>query len=69
MIVKLHNLILFTALALWRGTPFHLWKKAWRECEADHLAEIRKAIWELKCQGLIREDESGYLFAVGEDND
>ncbi len=59
---KLYDLILFVTLALWYGTPFRLWSHAWREVEAAHLAETRKIVWELKCQGKIREDEEGYLW-------
>ena len=60
--IKLQNLILFTALALWHGTPFRLWPRAWQEIEAAHLAETRKVVWELKCEGKIREDKEGKLW-------
>jgi hypothetical protein len=62
-IVFFRNLILFVSLALWRGTPFHLWPRAWREVEAEHRAQVHKAVWELKKQGRIRQDREGRLWS------
>ena len=60
--VKLRNLILFVSLALWHGTPFYLWTKAWRDIQAEHLAQVRKMVWELKCQGKVYQDKDGFLW-------
>ena len=62
--VRIHNLTLFVALALWRGTPLRLWPRAWREVEADHRARIHKTVWALKCEGRVREDREGRLWPV-----
>lgn len=60
--LKLRNLLLFISCAIWHGTPLHLWSRAWREIQADHRAEIRKAVWELKKAGRIHEDREGRLW-------
>ena len=60
--IRLHNLILFLAIVIWSGTAFHLWGRAWRGMEEEHLAEFRQAIWELKKEGKIREDKDGRLW-------
>lgn len=65
--IKLRNLILFTVLALWHGTPFHLWSRAWQECLAEHQAQVHKVLWELKKRGLVYEDKEGRLFAKRRD--
>jgi hypothetical protein len=62
LLTQARNLVLFVSLALWRGTPFHLWGKAWRGVQAAHRASVRKAVWELKCAGKVREDKNGLLW-------
>lgn len=64
---KIRNLLLFVSLALWHGTPFSLWRRAWREIEANHRAEVHKAVWELKCEGKVKEDKEGYLWVKRND--
>jgi hypothetical protein len=61
--MQIRNLLLFIILALWNGTPFHLWPYAWREVQAEHLAQVRKTVWELKKQGHVREDREGRLWS------
>ncbi len=60
--VRLRNLLLFAICALWKGTPFHLWRQVYRDIEAEHLAQVRKAVWELKKAGKVWEDEDGRLW-------
>ena len=62
--IQVQNFILFVTIALWRGTPFHLWPRAWREVEAEHRAWVHKGVWELKKQGRVREDKEGRLWPV-----
>jgi hypothetical protein len=69
LLTQARNFILFVSLLLWRGTPFHLWGKAWRRVQEYHRAEVHKAVWELKCEGLVREDENGLLWAVDKDKE
>lgn len=64
--VHIHNLILFTVLAIWNGIPPWLWRKAWLDIEAEHLAQVRKRIWELKVEGKVYEDREGRLWWKGE---
>lgn len=59
---QLKNLILFILLALYHGTPYHLWSRARREIAADHEARVRKMIWELKKEGRVWEDRDGRLW-------
>ena len=59
---RIHNLTLFIILALWHGTPVHLWPRAWHEVQADHQAQVHKAVWELKKAGEIYQDKEGYLW-------
>lgn len=61
--IRIHNLTLFLSLVLWHGTPVYLWPRAWREVQADHKAQVRKAIWELKKEGKIYQDKEGYLWS------
>lgn len=42
------NLILFVSLAIWNGTPFHLWPRAWREIDAEHRARVRRMVFEMR---------------------
>lgn len=60
--VQTRNTLLFIILAIWHGTPFRLWPLARRLVEEDHLGEVRKVVWELKCEGLIYEDDEGRLW-------
>lgn len=59
---RLRNLTLFIILALWHGIPPWLWREAWEGVEADQMARARKAVWKLKCEGRIYEDEEGGLW-------
>lgn len=61
--IKIRNSILFILYALWHGLPFHRWGEAWRGMEAEHLAQVRKDVWELKKAGKVREDKEGRLWA------
>lgn len=61
--IQIRNLLLFTILALWKGTPFRLWPRAWREVQEEHRAWVHKAVWGLKKQGRIREDREGRLWS------
>ncbi len=62
-LIQIYNLLLFALCVLWNGTPPHLWRRAWRGIQADHLAQIRKDFWELKQGGRIYEDKQGYLWS------
>lgn len=57
------NLLLFAMIALKQGIWPHLWPSAWRGVQADHLAMVRKEIWEQKKAGRIREDRAGRLWS------
>lgn len=59
--ISCQNLILFVILALWHRTPFHLWGLAWREIQAEHVAQVHKGVWELKKRGKVHEDKEGRL--------
>ena len=60
--VPIWNALLFAALILWHGTPPRLWRRAWAEAHAEHLAYVRKLVWEAKKAGLIYEDREGRLY-------
>ncbi len=62
-LIRIRNLILFILYALWYGTPFRLWGIARKEIEVEHLAQVRKTVWELKKEGRVREDNEGRLWA------
>ena len=68
MLIKISSLITFTWLAIWKGIPFYRWAYVWCEINAFHEAEIRKAVWELKKEGRIREDENGLLWTKEEED-
>ncbi len=57
------NMLLFIVAALRQGIWPHLWPSAWRGIQADHLALVRKEIWELKKAGEIYEDGEGRLWS------
>ncbi len=59
---QFQNSLIFAAAIVWQGIPPRLWRKAWAELHSRHLAEVRKAIWEAKKQGLVREDKDGWLW-------
>lgn len=64
------NLILFVSLAIWNGTPLHLWPQAWRDIDADHRARVRRMVFEIRMEGRIRQDADGRLWSIkkrGED--
>lgn len=60
--IQMRNLLLFIVAVLKQGTPFYLWPQAWRDIQAEHLALVRKQIWELKKAGRIREDRAGRMW-------
>jgi hypothetical protein len=62
--VKLRNLIMFLVEVTRYGLAPWKWRRAWRACQDEHLAEVRKGIWELKKQGKVRQDKEGRLFWV-----
>lgn len=62
--MKFLGITTFILLAIWKGIPINRWSEVWNEIIAIGEAETRKAIWELKCQGLIREDEKGRLWST-----
>ncbi len=55
--IIIRNFLLFAAGLIWFRVPPWLWIKAWREVQADHLARVRKMVWEAKKAGLIYEDK------------
>jgi hypothetical protein len=61
---RLHNLFIFLIEVLRYGLAPWKWRRAWREVQEEHLAEVRKCIWELKKQGKIRQDKEGRLFWI-----
>ena len=63
----LRNASLFITLAIKQNTPIELWGEAWENMEAEHQAQIRKEIWELKRAGKVREDAKGRLWWVGDE--
>lgn len=60
--MSLLSLLTFIALAIWKGIPFRRWPLLWAAIRETHEAEIRAAIYQLKCEGKIREDEEGFLW-------
>lgn len=68
LITQARLLIIFLAISIWHGIPIAKWSRGWRAIEAERVAHARKIIWELKCEGRIREDENGRLrIASGSD--
>lgn len=65
--IHIQNLILFTAIALWRGVPLHLWRYAWQQIKIDHYGQVHKAVWELKKEGKVYQDKEGRLWPVKKD--
>ncbi len=61
--IAARNLLLFIVAAMRQGIWPHLWPSAWRGIQADHLAQVRKEIWELKKAGKIREDPEVRLWS------
>ena len=62
LMVNAQNFILFIE-GVWRyHIPPRLWLHAWHEIKAARLAEVRKAVWELKKVGRVREDKEGRLW-------
>lgn len=56
------SLLTFVVLAIWKGIPLRRWPLVWAAIIETHEAEIRAAIYELKCEGKIREDKDGFLW-------
>ena len=65
MFTKIHNLKVFFEFVCLHSIPPWRWGEAWRELQARHLAQIHKAIWQLKCEGKVLEDSEGRLFWIG----
>jgi hypothetical protein len=66
MLTKIASLLTFAALAIWKGIPFHRWPAVWAIIVETHEAEMRQAVWELKQEGRVREDEQGRLYSTKE---
>lgn len=61
-LISFQNLLLFVILALWHRTPFHLWSLAWHKIQEEHVAQVRRGVWELKKRGEVRQDKDGRLW-------
>ena len=64
----LRNALIFLYYAIKYNTPFTLWPQAWQEINAEHLAQVRKYVWELKKEGRIYEDRDGFLYPIDQDD-
>ena len=60
--VAISNTIIFVALAIWYGVPFHSWPKLWADFEVAHKAWIRRIVWQLIMDGKVYKDEDGRLW-------
>lgn len=65
-LITLRNLILFTICAIEAGIPIHQWSYAYQQAKEWQQQKIHKAIWELKKQGKVYEDENGLLWPKDE---
>ncbi|KKM17319.1 hypothetical protein LCGC14_1676930 [marine sediment metagenome] len=61
--VKVSNVIIFVAVAIWHGVPFHSWSKLWADFEVEHKAWVRKIVWQLIMDGRVCRDKEGRLWA------
>jgi hypothetical protein len=49
-----------------RGFPLYRWPEGWRAAKEAHRQEVHTTVWQLKCEGKVREDREGKLWAVRE---
>jgi len=62
--IFLYNIFVFVLSTIEVGHPPWRWHIGWRLCQERHRQDIHKIIWELKCDGKIREDKQGRLWPI-----
>jgi len=58
----INNISVFIEVVIRYAIPPWRWRIAWQELQYQHLLDVRKAVWELKKQGRVREDADGRLY-------
>lgn len=65
----INNLLVLAEVIIRYAIPPWRWGETWRELQYQHLLDVRKAVWELKKQGRVREDSDGKLYLNDEKGD